>query len=105
MEQNKQNLGSHKTTVYTDEQGVTRVVYYDTAVVTFDDAEIILNTGDWWTRSTKGRMNRASEHFDLGYRVYQKGNVWYIAYHDAEHQFATEQVRLDRQTGEVQPLS
>ena len=42
------------------EDGKTKVVYYDTAIVTFDKDAIILDTGGWWTRSTKTRMNQAN---------------------------------------------
>ena len=93
-----------ETTVHT-ENGNTIVVYYETAVVTFNDEEIILNTGGWWTRSTQDRMNWASKHFDLGYRIQRQGKVWHVTYQGEQHDFDTEQIRLDRKTGEVTPVN
>ncbi len=70
-------IGTHKTTVSTSD-GVTRVTYHTTNVVTFDTDKITLRTGGWPTKTTKLRMNQASEQFDLGYRVYQKDFDWYV---------------------------
>ena len=64
----------YQTTVH-NEKGNTVVVYYETAVVTFNDEEIILNTGGWWTRSTQDRMNWASKQFDLAYKIQRQGKA------------------------------
>jgi hypothetical protein len=93
----------HQTTVHTD-KGKTVVVYYKTAVVTFNDKEIILNTGGWWTSSTQDRMNWASKNFDLNYRIQRKGKAWYVNYQDKQQAFDAEKIRLDRETGEVTPV-
>tara|TARA_R100001530_G_C4220523_1_gene129808 strand:- start:43 stop:426 length:384 start_codon:yes stop_codon:yes gene_type:complete len=72
-----QTIGSHKTTVATDD-GFTRVTYHQTAVVKFNHNEIILNSGGWETVTTKSRMNQTSNQFDLGFRVYQKDYEWFV---------------------------
>ena len=94
----------YQTTVHAD-KGKTVVVYYETAVVKFNDEEIILNTGGWWTMSTQVRMNWASKHFDLGYRIQRQGKTWHVTYQDKQHAYEAEQVRLDRKTGEVTPVN
>ena len=94
----------YQTTAHT-EKGNTIVVYYETVVVTFNDEEIILNTGGWWTRSTQDRMNWTSKQFDLGYRIQRQGKAWYVDYRDEQHDFEAEQIRLDRKTGEVMPVN
>ena len=99
----QQQIGQYKTVVLADD-GKTKVVYYVTAVVTFDKDAIILDTGGWWTRSTKTRMNQASRQFDLGYQVHQVLNIWVITFRRDSHPFDTERVRLDRLTGRVTPL-
>ena len=77
-------LGSHKTSVYTDIDGFTKVIYHNTAVVEFNDKYIILNTGGYMTNTTKLRMNQASNQFRLGYNVYQKAYKWYIQFDGQE---------------------
>lgn len=90
-----QQIGSHKTTVHTD-NGLTQVVYHTTPVVQFNDNEIILNTGGWFTNTTKTRMNQTSNQFDLGYRVYQKNYEWFVEYKNKTIPFENDQVVLER---------
>ena len=78
---NKEQIGSHKTSVFT-EDGITRIVYHNTAVVKFNNDEIILNSDGWNTVTTKTRMNQASSQFDLGFSVYQKDFEWFVEYHN-----------------------
>lgn len=60
--------------------GVLRVIYHSTAVVTVEpDGTIILDTGGWRTNTTKLRMNQASQQFNLGYSVYQKDHRWFVS--------------------------
>jgi len=72
-------VGSHKTSIRTIE-GVTSIRYHDTDVVSFDDKTITLNTGGWKTNTTKTRMNQVSNQFELGYCVYQRKGIWYVAF-------------------------
>jgi len=58
--------------------GETIVTYRGTPVVVFDDSKIELNTGGWKTATTKTRMNQASNQYDLGYQVVQKGGEWFV---------------------------
>lgn len=63
-------INQYKTDIKTGKTAGTEVVDYKTTIVSFTDETITLNTGGWWSRSTKIRMNQASQQFDLGYRVY-----------------------------------
>jgi len=72
-------IGSHKTSVFT-EDGLTKVVYHHTAVVKFNADIITLDSGGWFTNTTKTRMNQASSQFDLGFIVYQKDFDWYVKF-------------------------
>jgi hypothetical protein len=58
-----------------------KVYYHRTCIVSFNKTHIMLDTGGWWTVTTKLRMNQASNQFDLGFRVYQKEGVWYVSYY------------------------
>lgn len=72
-------IGSHKTSVFTLDDGALCVVYHNTSVVKKKpDGSIELNTGGWRTATTKLRMNQASNQFGLGYCVYQKDFDWYV---------------------------
>ncbi len=70
-------LGSTATNVRT-EGNATIVRYHDTDVVRFDDSNITLNTGGWFTSTTKARMNQASAQFGLGFRVSQDKGFWSV---------------------------
>lgn len=74
-------VGRHKTTVYNDGTH-TCVKYHQTDVVKFNEKEIILDTGGWFTATTKKRMNQASNQFGLGYHVSQMNYGWYCTFDD-----------------------
>jgi len=72
-------IGTHKTSVVND-NNITMVCYHSTPVVKITDTEIILNTGGWYTATTKRRMNQASLSYRLGFAVYQVNHSWYVDY-------------------------
>lgn len=98
-----QDYSAYKTLSTNNENGQTEVVYYNTKIVQFDNDIIRLNTGDWWTMSTKSRMNSVSRHYHLGYRVFSRKGIWYVSYQDKEHKFEATAITINRQTGDVIP--
>lgn len=72
-------IGKGNTTIKT-ENGKTTVRYHATDVVTFDKRRIILNSGGWYTKSTKDRLNQTAAQFALGFHVYQEANEWHVSY-------------------------
>ena len=90
----QQRVGTHKTNTVTLE-GMTNIVYHSTAVVQFDNDKIILNSGGWDTRTTKSRMNQASNQYGLGFEVYQVNYSWYVDYKGETIPFA-DGLTLDR---------
>lgn len=70
-------LSNYATTI-TGSNGVIRVTYHATDVVTFDDKTITLNTGGYETVTTKRKMVQASAQFHLGYRVASRDGVWLV---------------------------
>jgi len=79
MEKLETKIGKTATQVYG--QGIKMIVrYHETNVVEFDDKEIKLNSGGWFTQTTKRRMNQASGVYNLGYYVYQKDGQWITEY-------------------------
>ena len=80
---NANEIGSHKTSTYKDNNNVLKVVYHNTEVVQVkEDRYVILNTGGWYTNTTKRRMNQASLQYKLGFNVYQVDFTWYVAIGD-----------------------
>lgn len=71
-------LGTTATAVFTDDDGMTVIVYHSTPVVKFGTETIKLNNGGYLTATTKTRMNQASNQFDLGYSVTQKDGEWFV---------------------------
>lgn len=96
----KSKIGTHKTKVTENivdgyAEPYTEVKYHDTVVVRFDKDHIELNTGGWKSKTTKLRMNQASEQFNLGYRVYQKNFEWFVSYKDDTAELGS-WARIDR---------
>ena len=87
-------IGTHKTEVLT-ENGVTSVKYHDTKVVTFSEDAIMLDTGGWFTPTTKARMNQTSNQFGLDYKVYQKDFEWFVHYNGKDYNYF-DGMRIDR---------
>lgn len=62
------------------ERNTTSVILHQTTIVKFDRKKIVLNSGGWWTSTTKARMNQAAQEYDLGFSIYQRNFKWYIRY-------------------------
>jgi hypothetical protein len=77
MSQNQEVRG-RATAIFTGDDGMTRIIYRGTAVVTFNSDRVILDTGGWRTVTTKLRMNQAANQFGLGFRVQQKDGEWIV---------------------------
>ena len=92
---NMQKVGYHKTSVFT-EDSTTKVCYHNTIVCSFNYNTIILNTGGWFTNTTKARMNQASNQYNLGFRVFQKDYSWYVQYNNKIHSFEQNKLVLNR---------
>lgn len=75
------------------------VKLHNTDIVVFDsNGDIILNTGGYYTVTTKTRMN---EFLPEGYKVFQKKGTWYLEtpdktleYKDKMNIYASRLVRL-----------
>ncbi len=87
-------IGKHRTSV--SFHGLTYVTYHATDVVAFDNEKIILDTGGWFTNTTKLRMNQASNQFSLGYSVFQKNHQWYVTYCGKTVKFDGDSVTFQR---------
>lgn len=80
------------------EEGRTIIRYHNTDVVSFNDKDVILNTGGWKTATTKTRMNQASNQFGLGYQVSQKKGDWFVDYKGQTIPFDSDSLTLEVQS-------
>ncbi len=78
----QQRIGTVHTTVKTVENNIIEVTYHGTAVVQWNPIErlVTLDTGGYFTATTKTRMNQASNQFKIGYQVFAKDGKWYAKY-------------------------
>jgi hypothetical protein len=84
-------IGKHATKVTKD--GTTSTVRYwstDVVTVNWDTGIITLNTGGWWTTTTKLRMNQASREWGLGYQVYQANFDWFVSIDGEDYNYTLE---------------
>lgn len=73
------HLPKYKTKVR-HEGNTTIVRLWNTDIVRFSPFCITLNTGGWFSVTTKKRMNQVSEFFELGFRVVQRKGEWSVLY-------------------------
>ena len=73
-------IKQHATVIFDNDDGFTYVIYHKTAVVKFNDDDVILNSGGWDTKTTKDRMNQTADEYGLNYIVYQNKFNWYVIY-------------------------
>jgi hypothetical protein len=78
----RDEIGTHKTSVHTDDNGTTYVRYHKTVIAMRDNrGKITLDSGGWKTATTKTRMNQALRVWGTGYYVHQVKHVWYVGVH------------------------
>ena len=65
-------------TVVTATSGRISVVYHRTLVVEVSGNNVVLDTGGWFTATTKVRMNQTAAQFGLPYRVHQTAGKWFV---------------------------
>ena len=92
-----QKIGRRATRI-SNENGITRVRYHATNVVTFDDETIILDSGGWCTATTKARMNQTADQYGLGFHVYQEDWIWFVETKQGIMPFERQTLTIDRAT-------
>lgn len=80
MAQTMKCRGVQTSTTHEPVTGTLSVIYRGTEVVKVKENLITLNSGGWYTATTKLRMNQASNEFNLHYKVYAKRGRWFVDY-------------------------
>jgi hypothetical protein len=83
IEMAQQHVVRGRATAVRQKGNWIEVQYHNTVVVTamkWDDEHetVRLDTGGYFTTTTKTRMNQAASQFGLKYRVFQKDKRWYV---------------------------
>jgi len=94
MAQNKK-VGTIHTTVK-EKNDVLMVTYHSTDVVIFDRRthKLTLDTGGYFSYTTKTRMNQTANQFDLGFNVYQKAHKWFVDANDQTFEFMGDSIEI-----------
>lgn len=88
-------IGTHQTKIM-EHKGAILVSYHNTVVVEFTLERVVLDTGGYFTVTTKRRMNQASRQFKLGYSVFQKDYKWFCKYQDTIYPFIGHTCAINR---------
>ena len=86
-------VGRTATTI-THNASDTIVTYHSTQVVRFNKKRIILNTGNWFTATTKNRMNQTASQFCLPYVVFQRKGQWFVEWQGNRIPFTSSIIHL-----------
>ena len=73
-------IGKHATSVKRSTDGTLTVRYHWTDVVTvYPNGKMVLDTGGYFTPTTKTRMNQAAAELGLAFAVFQRDFQWFVA--------------------------
>ena len=85
-----------ETTTITDRDGALVGYYRGTPVARKHGNVITLNTGGWFSRTTKVRMNQFSHNFCFGsFGVYQKKGEWFVSINDKTLKFTDDSLTFE----------
>ena len=87
---NRNNWSNSNTFVeYNSNTDCSTIVLHRTAIAVYDhkNQALKLNTGGWYSVTTKSRLNAILDHLMYGARVFQKDFNWYLSYANQTHDF------------------
>ena len=92
---NKNDWSNSNTFVeYNSNTNCSTVVLHRTAIAVYDHntQALKLNTGGWYSVTTKSRLNAILQELIAGARVYQKNFDWFLSYNNSTHDFNDEMI-------------
>ena len=87
---NKNGWSNSNTFVdYNSNTNCSTVVLHRTAIAVYDHntQALKLNTGGWYSVTTKSRLNAILQGLIAGASVYQKNFEWFLSYNNQTHDF------------------
>ena len=87
---NRNNWYNSNTFVeYNSNTDCSTIVLHRTAIAVYDhkNQALKLNTGGWYSVTTKSRLNAILQGLIAGASVYQKNFNWFLSYNNQTHDF------------------
>ena len=87
---NRNNWSNSNTFVeYNSNTDCSTIVLHRTAIAVYDhkNQALKLNTGGWYSVTTKSRLNAILDQLITGARVFQKDFNWFLSYNNQTHDF------------------
>ena len=87
---NKNDWSNSNTFVdYNSNTNCSTVVLHRTAIAVYDHntQALKLNTGGWYSVTTKSRLNAILDQLITGARVFQRDFNWFLSYNNQTHDF------------------
>ena len=87
---NRNNWSNPNTFVeYNSNTDCSTIVLHRTAIAVYDhkNQALKLNTGGWYSVTTKSRLNAILQELIAGARVFQKDFNWFLSYNNQTHDF------------------
>ena len=87
---NRNNWSNSNTFVeYNSNTDCSTIVLHRTAIAVWDDKNqaLKLNTGGWYSVTTKSRLNAILDQLITGARVFQRDFNWFLSYNNQTHDF------------------
>ena len=95
---NKNDWSNSNTFVtYNESTNCSTVVLHRTAIAVYDHNTnaLKLNTGGWYSVTTKSRLNAILQGLMFGASVYQKNFDWFLSYNNQTHDFNDGMILVD----------
>ena len=87
---NKNDWSNSNTKVdYNSNTNCSTVVLHRTAIAVYDhkNQALKLNTGGWYSVTTKSRLNAILSELITGASVFQRDFIWFLNYNNQTHDF------------------
>ena len=87
---NKNDWSNSNTKVdYNSNTNCSTIVLHRTAIAVYDhkNQALKLNTGGWYSVTTKSRLNAILSELITGARVFQRDFNWFLSYNNQTHDF------------------
>ena len=87
---NKNDWSNSNTFVeYNSNTNCSTVVLHRTAIAVYDhkNEALKLNTGGWYSVTTKSRLNAILQELIVGASVFQRDFIWFLNYNNQTHNF------------------
>ena len=101
---NKVDWNSSNTRVeYNNNTNCSTIVLHRTAIAVYDHntQAVKLNTGGWYSNTTKSRLNAILSEVKYGCSVFQKQWNWYVSFNNQTQDFVDGMILIDANHLEV----